>query len=514
VIGRCPAAARVVLAVLLTAGSMGAVRAHVGSPDVFAEIHAGPYRAYVTVRPPAVIPGVADIDVLVPDGDPTAVHIVPTPLSGAAARFAPTPDRAERAPDNRRRFTGRLWMMSAGAWQVRVTVAGPLGSGTGVVPVPTLPQATRGMTAGLRMLLAALTLLLSAGAVAIVSAMAREASLGFGEAADARRRRRGRIAGVVAAAAVAVILRLGNWWWSAEADAYERYVYRPLDASVSIDQGQLTLTLSDPGWIPTRRVDDLVEDHGHLMHFFVVSPALDRFWHLHPSELRPGVFGQTLPSMPNGEFEFFADIVHATGLAETITGRFSLARDLAGPPLTGDDSHWAGASTPRTGAASDLSPIGGDTRVVRVAGGTPLVPRDLTLFTFRVEDASGRLVNDLDLYMGMPGHAVFVRRDRGVFAHVHPGGSAAMAAAAIGERAIGAAVPTDHGGHATMAGTARPAQTAGIPGTVTFPYGLPGPGDYRVFVQIKRAGRIETGVFDIRVPVLQKESSGNSHVVR
>src|SRR5690606_10598719 len=136
---------RALLAAALFISSVVPAGAHVGSPDVFVEAQAGPYRVYVTVRPPVVIPGVAEIDVLVPDADPDAVHIVPTPLSGAAARFAPTPDRAERAADNPRRFTGQLWMMSAGAWQVRVTVAGAAGSGTAVVPIPTLPRATREM---------------------------------------------------------------------------------------------------------------------------------------------------------------------------------------------------------------------------------------------------------------------------------------------------------------------------------------------------------------------------------
>jgi len=30
---------------------------------------------------------------------------------------------------------------------------------------------------------------------------------------------------------------------------------------------------------------------------------------------------------------------------------------------------------------------------------------------------------------------------------------------------------------------------------ISFPYGFPKPGDYRIFVQIKRAGKIETGEF-------------------
>jgi hypothetical protein len=93
----------------------------------------------------------------------------------------------------------------------------------------------------------------------------------------------------------------------------------------------------------------------------------------------------------------------------------------------------------------------------------------------------------MELYMGMPGHAIFVRKDRQVFAHVHPMGTPPMAVLEIGQRSLGASA------------SAIAHHQMGLPAAVSFPYGFPEPGEYRVFVQVKRAGRIETGAFDAHV---------------
>ena len=444
--------------------------AHVGSPDVFLEGLAGPYRLLVTVRPPTVIPGVADVEVLATSDDVRDVRIVPLPLTGVGAQFAPVPDRAQPSSDDPKLFTGHLWMMSAGAWQVRVIVNGDRGEGTLSVPVPTLPQSTLAMTTGLRLILFVFMLLLAGGFVAIVSAMAREAKLGAGEILDQRARRRGRIAGAIAAVVMGGIIFLGNMWWSVEANAYDRYVYKPLTAVAALSgDGTLKLDLHDPGWIGSRRVDDFVPDHGHPMHLFVLTPDLNNLWHLHPRETGTGQFQQRMPSISSGNYAVFADLVHATGVSETVIANLD-AGSVNGTPLSGDDSAWSAGDAPSA-------------RIVWVRDNAPLVPRKLTTFTFRVEDENGEPVRDLELYMGMPGHAIFVRRDLKVFAHVHPSGSAPMAAMQI-------AMPS-HAAHAQQPGAP--------PSTVTFPYGFPEPGQYRIFVQVKRAGAVVTGAFDADV---------------
>ncbi len=91
---------------LLVAWTAACAYAHVGSPDVFLEGSAGPYPMYVTIRPPSVIPGVAEIEIRCASPDIRAIHVTPTPLTGAAAKFAPTPDAMQRSKADAQFFTG------------------------------------------------------------------------------------------------------------------------------------------------------------------------------------------------------------------------------------------------------------------------------------------------------------------------------------------------------------------------------------------------------------------------
>ena len=113
--------------------------------------------------------------------------MVPLPAQGIGARLSPTPDVATRDRDDAQTFVGHLWLMQAGAWQVRLHVDGAQGTGELAVPVPALPARTKRMQTALGVTLLVLLLVLAAGAVSIAGAGAREGELERGAVPSAKR---------------------------------------------------------------------------------------------------------------------------------------------------------------------------------------------------------------------------------------------------------------------------------------------------------------------------------------
>ena len=456
---------------------------HVGSPDVFYEGNAGPYRLLVTIRPPQVIPGVAEIEIRSVAGGAETVRIAPLRLT-AGKQFSPVPDVARRSKEDPQFFTGSLWLMATGSWKVLVQVEGRLGKGELPVPVPALSTRVMPMQATLAAILIPLGLVLAFGLAGIVAAGVREAQLAPGDSPSPQRVRRSRVFMAITLAGIAGVAYLGNSWWSAEAGDYSRIVYKPLGVHATVRDGnQLVLQLENPGWL-NRRTDDLLPDHGHLMHLYIVTlPGMDRAWHLHPERgAEPDTFVQSLPAMAPGDYAFYGDIVHASGLAETVTGHIRLPA-IQGTPLSGDD---AASGPPIAGSSPDTALLPGGYRMIWEHSTPAIHARQPYEFRFRLVDPQGQDARDVELYMGMLGHAAFIKDDGSVFAHVHPSGSVPAAT-------MGLAMPDNpHAMHMMAPGGALPA-------LVSFPYGLPRPGIYRIFVQMKRGGEIMTGRFNAHV---------------
>jgi hypothetical protein len=485
---------------------------HVNSPDVYYDGNAGPYHLLVTVRPPAVVPGVAQIQIRTAANDVERISILPLKMVGAAAKLAPKADTAERSATDPQVFTGNLWIMERGSWKVQVRVEGTKGAAELAVPVPAVSVHSAKMQTPLGILLAFLGIALVAGMVGIIGAAGREASLDPGQTPSPNQTRRAYIRMAIATVCFVGILWAANSWWKAEASNNARLNYITPHAQLSLQGGNVLLVkLDNPNTVEhmfnatnlervrrlnmvipdVPRLDDLIPDHGHLMHLFLVSmPDMQSFWHLHPDPSGQGQFTANLPSLPAGHYQVYADIVHQTGFPETQIAEIDVPA-VTGAPLQGDDSGGSaltGEAKVMNGSVlrlngSDRAPLSDGYRMEWERDQQPLKANQATWFRFRVEDKNGKPAI-LEDYMGMAGHAAFISNDGKIFAHVHPAGSVSMAAVDLAD------------------GRSQSTQMAGMPGMnppvngeVSFPYGFPQAGDYHIFVQVKRAGRVETGVF-------------------
>jgi len=464
--------------------------AHIGSPDVFYEGDAGPYHLFVTVRVPPVIPGIAEIEVRTSSDDVQEITTAVARLTGAGSKYLPVPDLARRSRSDPRFFTSSLWLMEYGSLRVLLKVEGSRGSAQMSVPVPSFGQTVLPMPKALGALLLLLMLGLAFGAIAIVAAAAREARIPPGVAVSSEYRRRGRRAMAIMTIIVVLVCWGGFSWWNADARAYAKLArfFRSPKCAASVVGGRLIIRPTDTLWLEHEKVKELVPDHGHIMHLFLVrTPGLDRLWHLHPGRTDHGSFEVTLPTMEPGHYAIFADIVDKYGFPWTLVGAIDL-RDVSGQAVGGDDSQ--GSAVPlRQAADSNTSALADGTKVIWKREATPLRANVAMILEFEVIDKRGRPADDLEPYMGMSAHAEVLRDDLSVFAHIHPSGSASMAAMMMAS--------ADTPGGASMLNMKMP--TEKIPPDLSIPYGFPKPGLYRIFLQFKRGGHIETAYFDAHI---------------
>jgi len=472
--------------------------AHVGNKDIYQTISAGPYRLFVTVRTPLVIPGVAQVEVRSSGTSIRTITITPLPLTGEASKHPPTPDAMKVSSSDPAFFTGSLWIMASGSWQVRFNIDGAGGTATVGVPVPAVPTGILRMQRPMGAMLALMGCILVLGVVGIVMAAVREARLVPGTEPELTRRWRALMAGAAAFAVCAILVWLGGKWWNVEAADYAARMHRNSELRTSLDGNHLDLAIGylDPaaGWKLIEH-SQLLTDHGHPMHLYAIRwPEMDAVFHLHPVPKTNGGFIETLPAMPAGTYHLYADVVFRNGFPETETAILTIPAGMDGASLGTEDA----SAMPQAISAGQLGPRyqlpdGYTMEWEKPAALTANTPYTLV---FRLLDSQGRPAANMQPYLGMAGHAAFVKSDGTAFAHTHPDGSAAMPAVMLANGRQDFAM-------SGMSGMADPnamnISAEPVAPTVAFPYGFPSAGAYRIFVQMKHGGAVETGVFDANV---------------
>ena len=149
---------------------------HIGSPNVFLEGQAGPYPVRVTIQPPGVVPGIADIFVRVSAATVEAVTVQPV-LHDTGQAEAPPPDLATPVGSDPQLYRAELWLEREGSYRVHVGVSGPAGAGEVIVPLLSLATRFSDMPPEIGILLAGLGGVLFVAALSILGAAVRESVL-------------------------------------------------------------------------------------------------------------------------------------------------------------------------------------------------------------------------------------------------------------------------------------------------------------------------------------------------
>ncbi len=467
----------------------GSAYAHIGEQNVVFEGTAGPYPLRVIIKAPSVVPGLAEITIrsLAPGVDSATV----LPLRWDVGRKgSPPPDKAKPVPGEPDLFSAQLWLMTSGAYSVEVSAKGARGEHSLLVPVNSVATARLGLPNWLGGALAVLGVLLMALMITVARAAAQESILNPGETPSPMQRRRGLRSALVATLIIGLSLWGGRRWWKAEENQYlTRMLFEPFQVGTSLEtiNNQQVLRLAvDFSKGPSsflRNVTPLIPDHGKLMHVFVVrTNGLDAMAHLHPVRISPGAFTAALPPLPAGAYRLFADVTHESGFSHTMVGTFEIQQPTMADAFqaTDPDDAWS-ASGSATPTAFQIK-LAGDGRFTsgKDAG-----------IAVQAVGSNGKPV-ELEPYLGMLGHAFVMAEDGTVFSHLHPQGNGSMGAAiAFTRRELGTSAAQKLA--EDICAPLGPDRALG------FPYVFPKPGNYRLWVQAKAGGKVETGNFRIEV---------------
>jgi hypothetical protein len=256
--------------------------------------------------------------------------------------------------------------------------------------------------------------------------------------------------------------------------------------TATLNANQLDFTLTNP----SESFANLLPDHGKLIHLFLIrEPGKDVFLHLHPIQLSPGHFRTNLPAMPPGTYTLFADLYHTDATPETAALRLTLPGQSRSTTTDTDDTtavlpqingvaHSPAASSLVSGEQQLHTFPLHDNYTLTLLAPSHLVPLHANLFTVTLLDPTGNPPQDMAFYLGMSAHAVVLRSDDQVFAHIHPGGTLPMLMSPAAMSAMSMDAPSN---------------------TATIPYGFPSAGLYRFFVQMKHGHTVETAAFDLTV---------------
>lgn len=228
------------------------------------------------------------------------------------------------------------------------------------------------------------------------------------------------------------------------------------------EKARLRFVISNPQTgAPVR---DYVVNHEKLFHLFIVSQDMTEYQHIHPQLERDGSFVVETVFPQTALYKLHADFFPAGGTIQI------LHRELSTAGYRAQNVPPPASLTPDT---TLVKTVDGMKISLELNGtGTPAAGQFVTLKYSVTDERTGELVRDLEPYLGAWGHTLILNADQSEYLHSHP---------------------TE-----MIPGNADFASLRGGP-EVEFQTMFPAAGDYRIWTQFQRAGRVTTVFFTIRV---------------
>eukprot|EP00388_Colpodella_angusta_P015499 GDKJ01038417.1.p1 GENE.GDKJ01038417.1~~GDKJ01038417.1.p1 ORF type:complete len:542 (+),score=62.42 GDKJ01038417.1:118-1743(+) len=520
------------------------IQAHIGSSGVVFEGNAGKYALQVYVQPPDVIPGTAKVTVIADANDIQKVNIKPI-YYWFGDEGSPRSDEAFPVANQAGRYEGQIWLMNSGAASVQVEIIGSRGKGSLIVPLVAIATAKRAMSPSLGWVLAGLGLLLVGLLTTIIGASTSDSLQTVGEPISGTTMKKRIRGSVIGASFCGVLLFVGNNWWNGLTDDYQRNLYKPYTANTKVieENGVSVLKLQiDSNSVQRRWLSYAIPDHGKLMHLFLIRQGtMDVFAHLHPSRKDTLNFEAQLPDLPAGKYLLYADVMRYQGAQYTIADTVEINKQISNGSnsSTLKDPYDAYAitnplNTKEASIKSDLITICGTPGVkTKLQDGSSIVWEEdpnKPLMMGKVYDLKFSILSPdgtkakLEPYLGMMGHAAIVKDDGSVYIHLHPTGTVSSTSVSVMQKRLDETskkpniLPTTafkdsvdkimtklsmmteaERDNFLMPNMLHTNDKAEHHNTVNFPYVFPQAGKYRIWLQVKRNGKILTGTFDAKV---------------
>ncbi len=514
--------------------------AHVGSPGVVFEGQAGKYALQVYVQPPDVIPGTARVTIYADGNDIDHIRIKPV-YFWFGDEGSPVSEEILPVAGQSGKYEGIVWFMMPMAVNVEVEVIGKRGTAKMLVPVAAVSTAKRSMPAGLGWILAALGIFLVGVLTTIFGASVSDSLQPVGEKATPKTIRKRVTGSLVGASFCGLLLFIGNNWWGGLTKEYLNDIYKPYRAITKVvnEDGQDVLKLTiDSNSVYNRKLSYVIPDHGKLMHLFLVRQStMDAFAHLHPLRKDTLNFEALLPNLPAGKYLLYADIMrYIGGFQYTLTDTIEIKNAVKNSKIQDPDDTYAitnALNEKKSNSLDETITICGTPGVkTKLQDGSSIVweadPKK-TMMAGQVYDLNFSVVSPdgkeavLQPYLGMMGHAAVVKTDGSVYIHLHPTGTVSSTSVDVMQKRIQETsiepfiaspmifkdsidkvltkiqtMPEAQRNQFLMPNMNHNAKEH-HGGTVKFPYVFPTAGSYRIWLQIKRNGKILTGVFDVGV---------------